>query len=45
VWAGDSLWGLVAGFGPLVMFLLVPVLGAIASRARWSFEPDEAEVH
>src|SRR5690606_18933519 len=29
-WAGDSLWGLVAGFGPLVMFLLVPILGAIA---------------
>ena len=30
IWAGDSLWGLVAGFGPLVMFLLVPILGAIA---------------
>lgn len=30
IWAGDSLWALVAGFGPLVMFLLVPILGAIA---------------
>lgn len=29
-WAADGLWGLVAGFGPLVMFLIVPVLGAIA---------------
>ncbi|MFP3914654.1 MAG: MFS transporter [Actinomycetota bacterium] len=29
-WAADGLWGLVAGFGPLVMFLVVPVLGAIA---------------
>lgn len=29
-WAADGLWGLVAGFGPLVMFLVVPILGAIA---------------
>lgn len=29
-WAADGLWGLVAGTGPLVMFLIVPVLGAIA---------------
>src|SRR5690606_23657910 len=29
-WAADGLWGLVAGAGPLVMFLLIPVLGAIA---------------
>ena len=29
-WTGDGLWGLVAGFGPFVMFLVVPVLGAIA---------------
>jgi MFS transporter, UMF1 family len=29
-WSGDGLWGLVAGFGPLVMFLVAPVLGAIA---------------
>ena len=29
-WQADGLWGLVAGFGPLVMFLVVPVLGAIA---------------
>ncbi|HEX2152845.1 MAG TPA: MFS transporter [Acidimicrobiia bacterium] len=29
-WAADGLWGLVAGFGPLVMFLVIPVLGAIA---------------
>jgi UMF1 family MFS transporter len=29
-WSGESLWALVAGFGPLVMFLIVPVLGAIA---------------
>ena len=29
-WEADGLWGLVAGFGPLVMFLVVPVLGAIA---------------
>jgi len=29
-WLADGLWGLVAGFGPLVMFLIVPILGAIA---------------
>lgn len=29
-WAADGLWGLVAGSGPLVMFLLIPVLGAVA---------------
>ena len=29
-WAPDGLWGLVAGFGPLVMFLIIPILGAIA---------------
>lgn len=29
-WEADGLWGLVAGFGPLVMFLIVPILGAIA---------------
>ena len=29
-WSPEGLWALVAGFGPLVMFLLVPILGAIA---------------
>ena len=29
-WAPDGLWALVAGTGPLLMFLVVPVLGAIA---------------
>jgi UMF1 family MFS transporter len=29
-WLPDGLWGLVAGFGPLIMFLIVPILGAIA---------------
>ena len=30
LWTGQDLWALTVGFGPLVMFLATPILGAIA---------------
>lgn len=33
-WTSESLWSLIAGFGPLLILVLMPVLGAIADRSR-----------
>ncbi|MPZ52852.1 MAG: MFS transporter [Acidimicrobiia bacterium] len=30
IWSAEGLYGLLAGTGPLILFLLVPILGAIA---------------